>query len=137
MRFRGYELRIFRDDLGCNIYERKIIVWSKYGQGYGTSCVVPIGSDGLLHKIANIVDVVDMVDFGVGKYSVYEWEDLVEYINNGLSDVENKVINWIINNPEKYVEVTGLSVYSEDIVQYIVENKCEDMPIEWVIQLMK
>jgi len=60
----------------------------------------------------------------------------MEYTDNTLSPLELRVVNWVLNNADKYDELVKKGFFSADIVNYCVVNDCEDVLIEWVIPLL-
>lgn len=60
----------------------------------------------------------------------------MEYIDNTLTPLELKVVNWVLNNTDKYDELVNNGFYSADIVNYCVTNGVEDVLIDWVVLLL-
>lgn len=132
MKFNDLELRIFNDELSDSVYERKLIVYSEY---YDTT-VLSLKGDKLLKFVSTFVMMIDNGNMAFDKDKRYSLEDLMEYTDNTLSPLEQRVVNWVLSNTDKYDELVKKGFFSADIVDYCVANDCEDIPFEWVVPLL-
>ena len=60
----------------------------------------------------------------------------MEYIDRNISTLDERIINWCINNADTYDALIEKKIFGTDIKDYIIKNNCEDMPIEWVVKLL-
>jgi len=53
-----------------------------------------------------------------------------------LTPLETKVYEWGKDNWKQLVDLLDNNITEETIVNYMIENNCEDLPVEWVVGLI-
>lgn len=62
--------------------------------------------------------------------------DILEQFGIALTPLEKRIYNWGRDNWKQLVDLLEQNITEETIRDYMIENKCEDLPIEWVVKLI-
>jgi hypothetical protein len=61
---------------------------------------------------------------------------LLEQFGIVLTPLEQRVYEWGKDNWKQLVDLLDNNITEETIRDYMLENKCEDLPIDWVVGLI-
>ena len=69
------------------------------------------------------------------------WKHILQHRELAMLDIEltpleERVYQWGKDNWKQLVELLDNNITEETIVNYMIENKCEDLPVEWVVNLI-
>lgn len=71
-------------------------------------------------------------------YELNRKSELIELAVLGieLSPLERRVYEWGRDNWKQLIALLDENITEETIRDYMIENKCEDLPIDWVVNLI-
>jgi hypothetical protein len=68
--------------------------------------------------------------------TMYNTDSLLESLDIELTPLEERVYVWGRDNWRTLVDLLEKDITEETIRDYMIDNNCEDLPVDWVVNLL-